>query len=262
MATTSKQGDARRLYQQVADQIRTVIEQGGFHPGSRLPPERELALQLGVSRPSLREALIALEIEGRVEIRMSSGVYVCEPPPPAASGAETPALGESPSELMQARSVLEGSIIALAAARVTRQGLDRIRVSLDAMRHDVHRGRPAVEADRRFHVAIAELTGNSILVRLVGELFDGRKGAISTRITRRSESGRTWQEALQEHELIYEALESRDPQEAAAAMAAHLRASRERWIGGSAHGDTSPERRNGDVRRMAASLPSSRSRGS
>lgn len=245
-STTPKSGDSRRLYQQVADQIRTVIEQGGFGPGSRLPPERELALQLGVSRPSLREALIALEIEGRVEIRMSSGVYVCAAP--AAPGAETLALGESPTELMQARSLLEGSVVSLAAARVTRPGLERIKACLEAMRLDMQRGRAPVEADRRFHVAIAELTGNTILARLVGELFDGRHGAISSRMTRRSESARTWQAALQEHEMIYQALESRDPQEAAAAMAAHLRAARERWIERSAASDPGADGRNGAAR--------------
>jgi GntR family transcriptional regulator, transcriptional repressor for pyruvate dehydrogenase complex len=229
MASTLKSSDSRRLYQQVADQIRAVIEQGGFAPGSRLPPERELALQLGVSRPSLREALIALEIQGRVEIRMSSGVYVCAAPP--ASGSEALALGESPSELMQARSVLEGSIVSLAAARATKQGLDRLRSCLEAMRLDLLRGHAPVETDRRFHVTIAELTGNSILARLVGELFDGRQSPISSRLTRRAESERTWQAALHEHELILHAIESRDPQDATAAMSAHLKASRERWVG-------------------------------
>ena len=70
MPSNVKPAEPRRLYHQVADQIRNVIDQGSFSPGTRLPPERELALQLGVSRPSLREALLALEIEGRVEVRM------------------------------------------------------------------------------------------------------------------------------------------------------------------------------------------------
>jgi DNA-binding FadR family transcriptional regulator len=237
MASTSKSSDSRRLYQQVADQIRAVIEQGGFGPGTRLPPERELALQLGVSRPSLREALIALEIQGIVEIRMSSGVYVSAAPP--AAGAEALPLGDSPSELMQARSVLEGSIVSLAAARTSRQGLERLRACLDAMRQELRRGHAPVDTDRRFHVTIAEMTGNSILMRLVGELFDGRHGPISSRLSRRSESERSWAAALQEHEDIYHALESRDPQDAAAAMALHLKASRERWSGGTGAGEES-----------------------
>jgi len=229
MPAAPKATDTRRLYQQVADQIRSVIEASGFAPGTRLPPERELALQLGVSRPSLREALIALEIEGIVEPRLGSGVYVCVAPA-AAAALESPMLGESPSELMQARSVLESAVITLAAARVTRQGLDRVRTCLDAMRNDVRRGNPPIEEDRRFHVTIAELTGNSLLVRLVGELFDGRHDAITSRMTRRAENAHSWQTAFEEHEAIFRALDQRDPQEAAAAMCAHLKASRERWI--------------------------------
>jgi len=228
MASNVKQTEPRRLYHQVADQIRNVIDQGSFVPGTRLPPERELAQQLGVSRPSLREALLALEIEGRVEVRMGSGVYVCAVP--SGGSTEPLVLGDSPSELMQARSVLEGSIINLALARVTKPGLDKLKTWLDVMRQDVRRGHSPVDADRGFHVAIAEMTGNSVLARMVGELFDGRHGLISARLTDRTESARTWAAALREHEAIYQAFEARDPQEAVASMFWHLTASRERWI--------------------------------
>lgn len=229
MTAMPKSADTRRLYQQIADRIRAVIHEGEFGVGVRLPPERELALQLGVSRPSLREALIALEIDGRVEIRMGSGVYVCAPP--ASAERSTPALGESPTELMQARATLEGAVVALAAARVTRAGLDRVAESLAAMTREHARGRMPVEADRRFHLGIAELAGNTVLVRMVGELFDGRHSPISSRMSGRAETVQTWTAALAEHERIYRALEARDPQAATAAMFTHLRASEERWVG-------------------------------
>ena len=228
MTATPKPVDTRRLYQQVADRIRTVIREGQYEVGSRLPPERELALQLGVSRPSLREALIALEIDGRIEIRMGSGVYVCAPP--VAAERHTPALGESPTELMQARATLEGAVVALAAARVTRAGLDRVADSLAAMKREHARGRMPVEADRRFHLGIAELAGNTVLVRMVGELFDGRHSPISSRMSGHAETVQTWTVALAEHERIFRALEARDPQAATAAMFTHLRASEERWV--------------------------------
>ena len=128
------------------------------------------------------------------------------------------------------RAVLEASVVALAAARATRQGLDSVKACLDAMRREMQRGRDPVEIDRRFQVLIAELTGNSILVRRVGELFDGRHEAISSRMARRSESAHAWEVAFQEHERIYQALEARDPHEAAAAMTSHLKASQERWL--------------------------------
>ncbi|HSI50703.1 MAG TPA: FadR/GntR family transcriptional regulator [Ideonella sp.] len=240
MPSSSRTVDARRSYQQVADRIRAVIQDGAFSVGSRLPPERELALQLGVSRPSLREALIALEIDGRVEIRMGSGVYVCAPPAAVEHG--TPALGESAIELMQARAALEGAVITLAAARATRAGLDRVAESLRAMRREHARGRTPVDADRRFHLSIAEMGGNSVLVRLVGELFDGRHSPISSHMRGRSENVHTWTTALQEHEAVYHALEARDPQAAAAAMFTHLRASQERWLAepSAAHEPTPP----------------------
>src|SRR5690349_10982460 len=112
MTVAVRQIEPRRLYQLIADQIRGLIQGGKFPPGSRLPPERDLATQLGVSRPSLREALIALEIDGSVEIRMGSGVYVGNQPLRAA--ASTAALGDSPSELMAARAALEGVVVAQA----------------------------------------------------------------------------------------------------------------------------------------------------
>ena len=71
--------EPRRLYRQIADQIRELIRAGEFVAGARLPPERDLAKQLGVSRPSVREALIALEVEGLVEVRIGSGIYVLGP---------------------------------------------------------------------------------------------------------------------------------------------------------------------------------------
>jgi GntR family transcriptional repressor for pyruvate dehydrogenase complex len=228
MPAPSRSTDNRRLYQQVADRIRTVIQEGAFGVGARLPPERELALQLGVSRPSLREALIALEIDGRVEIRMGSGVYVCAQP--ISADRSTPALGESPIELMQARAVLEGAVITLAAARVTPAALARVADSLMAMKREHARGRTPVDADRRFHLGIAEMSGNTVLVRMVGELFDGRHAPLSSRMSGRSETVHTWTAALVEHERIFRALEARDPQAAAAAMCSHLRASEERWL--------------------------------
>ncbi|HEV6967555.1 FadR/GntR family transcriptional regulator [Roseateles sp.] len=228
--TPHRTGDSRRQYQLVADRIRALIEDEKLAPGSRLPAERELSLQLGVSRPSLREALIALEIDGRVEIRGGSGVYVC--PTPAGTGeAATSALGESPAELMQARVVLEGAIITLAAARVTKAGLQRVEEALAAMRDEHAGGRKPVEADRRFHLSIAELAGNSVLVDMVGNLFDGRHGPIAARMSGQVESTHTWQAALGEHEAIYRALEARNPQAAAAAMCTHLLASHDRWAG-------------------------------
>src|SRR6059058_4161196 len=101
--------ESSRLYRQIAEQLRGLITRGEFAAGTRLPAERDLARQLGVSRPSVREALIALEVEGWVEVRTGSGVYVKDKAhngngasPPAAANAEW-----GPLELIRARKVIE-----------------------------------------------------------------------------------------------------------------------------------------------------------
>jgi GntR family transcriptional repressor for pyruvate dehydrogenase complex len=231
-------GEPRRQYQLVADRVCALIEQERIGVGSRLPAERELALQLGVSRPSLREALIALEIDGRVEIRGGSGVYVCAKA--AGDGAATSALGDSPAELMQARVVLEGAVITLAAARVTKAGLQRVEEAILAMREAHIDGRGAADADRRFHLSIAEMAGNAVLADIVGKLFDGRHSPIAARMSGQVESSHTWQAAAGEHEAIFRALEARNPQAAAAAMCNHLLASLGRWVGGPAETGEKP----------------------
>lgn len=230
MAFQLKPVESRRLYQQIADQIRELIDRGGFETGMRLPPERDLALQLGVSRPSLREALIALDVEGRVEVRSGSGVYVSAARSDPAA-ARTAAMGESPSQLMEARSVIEGELIMLACARITPAPLARLRDILQEMAAAIERRRTKVDLDREFHLTLAEASGNTILARLVAELFDERHSPISAKISSRFESTRTWKEALNEHEAILKAVEARDPIAAQAAMRAHLEASAKRWVG-------------------------------
>src|SRR6201985_1347931 len=105
--------DTRRLYRQIADQIAALIEKGEYTAGARLPPERELARQLGVSRPSVREALIALEVEGKVEVHVGSGVFVCKNQPRKLLATLLDP-GEGPFELIRARWVVEGETAAIA----------------------------------------------------------------------------------------------------------------------------------------------------
>jgi GntR family transcriptional regulator, transcriptional repressor for pyruvate dehydrogenase complex len=230
MAFQFKPVESRRLYQQIADQIRELIDRGGFETGTRLPPERDLAVQLGVSRPSLREALIALDVEGRVEVRSGSGVYVSDAKPGPAQ-AKTASMGESPSQLMEARSVIEGELVTLACARIAPGPLLRLREILGEMEAAIERRSTKVDLDRQFHLTLADASGNAVLSRLVAELFDERHSPISAKISSRFESTRTWKAALKEHEAILKAVEARDPIAAQAAMRAHLKASTIRWVG-------------------------------
>lgn len=221
--------ETRRLYEQTADRIRALIEAGGLVEGERLPGERDLASQLGVSRSSLREALIALEIDGRIEIRSGSGIYVC----PAGRRGDISALslGDSTEEVLQARVLVESAVTALAAARVNTSGLHRIEQALAEMRDGLARGREPVAADRRFHLSIAEEGGNTVMVGMVGTLFDGRHSPPSSSKRVRAAAARSWQSALDEHEAILRALRSRNPQAAAAEMCHHLQSSHRRWVG-------------------------------
>ena len=123
----------RRQYRQVADQILALVARQGLGPGARLPSERDLAEQLSVSRPSLREALIALEVEGRVEIRMGSGIYV------RTGAAAAPELEvEGPMELLSARCIIESAIAEEAARHVTPAVIARLDDHLAGMTAAVH----------------------------------------------------------------------------------------------------------------------------
>ncbi|CAG4917266.1 Putative L-lactate dehydrogenase operon regulatory protein [Paraburkholderia saeva] len=220
--------ETRRLYLQIADKLRDLIGQQGFAPNGRLPSERELAQTLGVSRPSVREALVALELEGRVEIRMGSGVYVSSRPASVTAAALTSdsgALGESPREIMDARSLIEGAIAASVAPFAKPKALRTLRALYERMASEVAAGQIPLAADRQFHLCIAQMSDNDVLVKTIAELFDERHSPLSSKLRVHFEGEDTWAAALDEHRAILEALEARDPVQAHAAVQRHLKAS-------------------------------------
>jgi len=129
--------ETQRLYRRIADQIREGIQAGKWALGSRLPPERDLAPLLGVSRPSLREALIALEVEGLIAVRTGSGIYV-QATSGSGPGAGVEARAEwGPLEVMRARQVIEVEVAALAAQNARSAEIARMRDAIQLMRDDV-----------------------------------------------------------------------------------------------------------------------------
>ncbi|WP_133651109.1 FadR/GntR family transcriptional regulator [Paraburkholderia flava] len=220
----AKPVETRRLYLQIADKLRALIEQQGFAPSGRLPSERELAQTLGVSRPSVREALVALELEGRVEIRMGSGVYVTDTSRVIAT-PDPEKLGESPRENMEARALIEGAIAAAVAPFARPKALKALRALFERMAQEVEAGQVPIAADRQFHLAIAQMTDNDVVVRTVGDLFDERHRPLSSKLRVHFEGEDTWATALDEHRAILEALEARDAVQAHAAMQRHLKLS-------------------------------------
>lgn len=220
--------EPRRLYRQIADQVRGLIERGEFAPASRLPAERELAMQLGVSRPSVREALIALEVEGVVEVRMGSGVYVR--PREALAAARAGVDGEGPLETIRARQLLEGELAATAAALATPALVDGLHEAVALMEADIGAGVMPLRGDREFHLRIAAANENSPLLRIVTELFDERNTPLFERLGRHFENEHNWRAAVDEHRRVVAAIAAGDATGARDAMRAHLQRSHDRFI--------------------------------
>jgi DNA-binding FadR family transcriptional regulator len=212
--------DNRRLYRQIADQITALIEKGEYGAGQRLPPERDLARQLGVSRPSVREALIALEVEGYVEVRVGSGVYVVGAG--SAARPETLPADSGPFELIKARWLIEAECAALAAKSATKAQIRSMEEALDQMEADRERGVMPLAADRLFHLRIAEASGNSALGLVVKTLWDQRMGPLFLRLEHHFDSPELWDVAIKEHREIVQAIARHDGLAARASMRRHM----------------------------------------
>ena len=225
--------EPQRLYRQIAEQLRSLITGGEFTPGSRLPAERDLAKQLGVSRPSVREALIALEVEGWVEVRTGSGVYVLERDKRTGGKANghvtVPATEWGPLELIRARRVIEGEIASLAARQARRKDIAAIRAAIDFMQDDADKGVQPLEGDRAFHTAIAQACGNAVLVETVQTFWDARRGPLFERLGDYFETVPSWRKAIAEHEIVLEAIRAHDGDAARAAMQQHMDKSHSRF---------------------------------
>ena len=222
--------EPRRLYRQIAGQIRALIKSGEFTAGARLPPERDLARQLGVSRPSVREALIALEVEGLVEVRIGSGIYVRAAD--AAATTDAPEGVAGPFELLRARYVIESECAALAAKSAKRAQVQAIEEALDEMDREVDAGHQPLPSDRLFHLRIAEATGNSALVQVIKLLWEQRTGELFKRLEHHYDSPALWRAAMDEHRAILRGIAARDPDAARAAMQRHLNKAYKRFSRG------------------------------
>jgi DNA-binding FadR family transcriptional regulator len=223
--------EPQRLYRQIAEQLRTLISQGEFTVGARLPAERDLARQLGVSRPSVREALIALEVEGWVEVRTGSGVYVLDR---STRGKQAPLVQVAanewgPLELIRARRVVEGETAAMAAMQAKRKDIDAMRKAIETMTNDADRGVMPLEGDRAFHTTIVQASGNVVLVETVQTFWDSRRGPLFVRLGGHFETVQSWRAAIHEHGAILEAIHAHDSAAARTAMHEHMDKSHARF---------------------------------
>jgi GntR family transcriptional regulator, hexuronate regulon transcriptional repressor len=208
----------QKLYQQIARQIAAAIAAGRYAPGDKLPSERELADDFGVSRPTIRDAMIALEFQGLVEARQGSGVYVNAAPqnPEDTTESEVSAL-----ELTEARRLFEGEACALAAAIIRDEQL----ALLDRLATDMAGNSAPEEIERleqEFHLAIARATGNAAITAGVDDLWTLRQQSPSCARTLRRARVDGGGDFVGEHRKIVAALRERDPKAARQAVHGHL----------------------------------------
>ena len=207
---------SKRLFQSVAEQIAGLIDDGSFPPGTRLPGERELAERLGVSRVTIREAEIALQAIGRLEIKTGSGVYVSEEHP-----EEKAALpGASAFEVTEARLLVEAETAALAAHNITDEAVEKLGALIEQMRTGDEDA--ANEADEQFHRTIAEASNNAAMVHTVQTLWRMREEIPEVKSTYEAVCVHDADSRTAEHEAIFFALRDRDPAGARAAMREHF----------------------------------------
>jgi DNA-binding FadR family transcriptional regulator len=224
--------EPQRLYRQIAEQLRQLMSSGEFAVGSRLPAERDLATQLGVSRPSVREALIALEVEGMIEVRTGSGIYVQSTSPNAnqAGPSASDATAEwGPLEVMSARILVEAEVAALAAQNAQKKDLQAIRNGLKKMRQEVTQDQVPRHGDQAFHEGIAQACGNSVLLDTVERFWQARNGPLFERLGDYFENPASWQAAIAEHQRVLEAIEAGDSSGARKAMQKHLKQAHKRY---------------------------------
>ena len=212
--------DTGRLYERVSADLAGRIADGSFVVGQRLPSERLLAQSYAVSRPTVREAIIALEIDGLVEVRMGSGVYVVAQLPRGGTAAET---DMGPFELIEARRAIEGEACGLAALRITDEELAELSRLVTEMQEENARDIVMSEdADRRFHMLIAEATQNSGMVAAVQMLWDARARSPQYRLMSEKAHAAGVVPRIDEHSMIVEALRTRQAEMARTAMRNHL----------------------------------------
>lgn len=227
MTATFQPISVARLYRLIANQIKAKVESGEYAPGARLPSERELAEALDVSRPSVREALIALEIEGYVDVRVGTGVFVTARAgagdavgaPVRGPAANTAPMDVGAHDVLEVRRLVEPHCAALAAKNATPEQVQLIARAVAALELPG----PRTPHDDSFHLAIAEASGNAALAATVQNLLHlSGSSQIMSKLNQHYAVEAAWQSAHAEHMAVLRAIEKRSPVAASRAMQAHL----------------------------------------
>ena len=211
----------QRLYRQISDLLIQKFKSREFEPGTALPAERDLAQQLGVSRSSVREALIALEIAGWVDIKTGHGVFVCDRSPQSAASNQPGSA--SVEELLKARELIEGETASLAAENASEEQLVRLAAIMDAMNGLSEKKIPFLTLDEQFHQLIAEMANNFVFAEFVSTLWNNQRYDqlfVSFENHYGNDESEVWNV---DHRAICAAITAKDPLRAKAAMQGHIR---------------------------------------
>jgi GntR family transcriptional repressor for pyruvate dehydrogenase complex len=207
-----------RLYQRLARMLIDDIAAGRYKVGSRLPAERELSIEHNVSRPAVREALIALEVQGFVEVRVGAGAFVCKVP----GDDDRPGFAITAFELTEARMLFEGESAALAAVHIGDAELEELTALVTQMRDAPFDS--AEDADRAFHFLIAKATRNNAIQMAIEEFWHVRATSPECRLLHDKARTADVRPVVEEHSVILAALRNRDSSAARRAMRVHLEA--------------------------------------
>ncbi len=217
-----------RLYEQVVAQLREHVTAAGLKAGDRLPPERELADRLGVSRASIKQAIVVLEVQGLVDVRQGGGTFLTRDTLDAEPVEALVARRRRLPDVLDAREALETKLAALAAARRTDEDLTRIDAGLAAMATQVAAGQLGEEGDAQFHAAVTAAAHSDLLAEFMREIATQ---IAESRHESLQEPGRP-ERSLAQHRRIADAIRAGDAKAAVRAMQRHLETvSRVRLLG-------------------------------
>jgi len=212
-----------KLNDQIAQHLIDMIVNGEVAPEQRLPSERSLASSLGVSRGTLRQTLVRLELDGILDIKPGSGVFVTADGLSRAYARPTPHSADVPPlDIIKARRIVEGEAALHAALNASDGDLVRISNLLTDFSAGPRRYDLRHPSDRDFHIAIAEASGNRAVARLVVELWEMQRGKLYQRLEDHFSTAPMRDLAVEDHRKIIEALLKRDAQGARQAMHDHL----------------------------------------
>ncbi|MBK1783979.1 FadR family transcriptional regulator [Prauserella sp. ASG 168] len=208
-----------RLYEQVIERLREYVTSTRLSAGDKLPAERELAQRLGVSRASIKQAIVVLEVQGLIEARHGGGTYLVRDTLDAEPVEQLVERRRRLPDVLEAREALETKLAELAAERRTKADLDELEAALDYMREEISSGSNGVEGDRRFHAAVTAAAHSSMLAEFMRSIADQ---ITESRTESLRQPGRP-SRSLGQHLAIFDAISIRDGRKAATAMRRHLR---------------------------------------